>query len=172
LEVVAIRGNIDTRLDKLADPEYNLDAIVLAAAGLERMGWQDQITEYLDSKRMLPAASQGALAIEAREDDQQIKELLQSIDDQETRYQLQAERGFLEELDGDCKVPIGALAEINGSEIRLDGLVASLDGDVLLRDQICGSVDQSKQLGVRLAERLLEQGAGKILRAVRQGTDN
>ncbi|ADL12086.1 hydroxymethylbilane synthase [Acetohalobium arabaticum] len=171
LEVVPIRGNINTRLEKLTAEELNLDAIVLAAAGLIRMGWKDKITEYLDDEVMLPAAGQGALAIEAREDDEEIKTLINKIDDQRTRYILQAERGFLERLDGDCQVPIGALAEIEGEEITLEGMVATLDGQKHLRDQITGSVGEAEELGIELAEELIAKGAEKILQQARQETD-
>lgn len=171
LEVVPIRGNINTRLEKLTAEELDLDAIVLAAAGLIRMGWKDKITECLSDEIMLPAAGQGALAIEAREDDERIKRLINKIDDQRTRHILQAERGFLERLDGDCQVPIGALAEINGEEIMLEGMVATLDGQKYLRNQITGSVSEAEELGIELAEELIAKGAEEILQQARQETD-
>ncbi|MBM7623080.1 hydroxymethylbilane synthase [Sporohalobacter salinus] len=171
LEVIPIRGNINTRLEKLKNGELNLDAIVLAAAGLIRMGWQEKITQYLDYEIMLPAAGQGALAIEARESDTEIRSLINKIDGQKIRYILQAERGFLERLDGDCHVPVGALAEIDGEEITLEGMVATLDGQKYLRNQMTDSIKKAEELGIKLAEDLIDKGAKKILQQAKQETD-
>ncbi|MCK8824445.1 hydroxymethylbilane synthase [Fuchsiella alkaliacetigena] len=171
LEIVPIRGNIDTRLQKLKDDELDLDAIVLAVAGLLRMGWEDKITQYLEPEVMLPAAGQGALAIETRKEDDRINEIVAAIDDQSTKYSLAAERAFLEHLEGDCQVPIGALAEVQGKSISLEGMVSTLDGERYLSGAKEGSVDQAAELGVELAEELIEQGAEEILKRVRQETD-
>jgi len=171
LDIVPIRGNIDTRIKKLQDEELNLDAIILAAAGLLRMGWKDKITQYLEPDVVLPAAGQGALAIETRENDERISEVVAKVDDQETKYRLEAERGFLEYLEGDCQVPIGAFAEVNGNNITLEGMVSTLDGKECLQKTISGSVDEAAELGVKLAKELVEEGAKEILKKVRQETD-
>ncbi|SJZ66626.1 hydroxymethylbilane synthase [Selenihalanaerobacter shriftii] len=171
LDIVPIRGNIDTRIKKLQDEELNLDAIVLAAAGLIRMGWEDKITQYLEPDVILPAAGQGALAIETREDDEKIKEIVSRIDDQETKYRLEAERAFLEYLEGDCQVPIGALAKVEGDNINLEGMVATLDGKETLQATISGIVDEASDLGVKLAKDLAKKGAHQILKKARQETD-
>jgi hydroxymethylbilane synthase len=172
LDIVPIRGNIDTRIKKLKDEDLNLDAIILAAAGLIRMGWEDKISQYVHPEVILPAAGQGALAIETREEDESIKEVINKINHQETKYMLQAERAFLEFLEGDCQVPIGAFAQVEGEEIVLEGIVATLDGAKSLRESISGSVNEAAELGVELAKELVKEGATEILKKVRQETDN
>lgn len=164
LKVRPLRGNIDTRLKKLRDGEF--DAIILASAGLKRMGWSDDVvTEYLPAGLSLPAVGQGALAIECRSDDQELKELLRKIHDEKTFRTVLAERAFLKTLNGGCQVPIAALCrQKQGGDLELSGLVAAPDGRTVLKDSLSGS-DPDK-LGVLLAERLLEQGAGEILNAV------
>ncbi|AGB41202.1 porphobilinogen deaminase [Halobacteroides halobius DSM 5150] len=166
LEVVAIRGNINTRLDKLANQD--LDAIVLAAAGLERMGWEDKITQYLDFPPFIPAVGQGALALEVRKDDQQIKRILSAINHQPTYDVITAERGFLACLDGDCKAPLGALAQIRGDKLTIAGMVAKLDGSRLIKDQVTGLRKDVAKLGAKLGEKLLNQGAKEILAEIKE----
>jgi hydroxymethylbilane synthase len=160
LEIVGLRGNVDTRLRKLDEGE--LDAIVLAAAGLHRLGLTARITEYLDPSFCLPAIGQGVLGLEARADDATtITRVRRALHDEPTALCAFAERAFLLHLQGSCTTPLAAHATLQGTELHLDGLVASLDGTAILRDQLTGPA--SPELGVALAERLLERGAGELL---------
>ncbi|MGM0370407.1 MAG: hydroxymethylbilane synthase [Bacillota bacterium] len=167
LVVEPIRGNIDTRLDKLV--KLDLAGIVLAVAGLERMGWEDKISQYLSPQISIPAAGQGALALETRANDEHIKELLFSVQDQDTIDTVQAERSFLEHLGGDCKTPIGAYAQIEGEKLNLSGMVANENGTKLLRDNLVGSRNEATKIGVDLAQKLIEQGAAEILAEIEEG---
>lgn len=161
ITVHPLRGNLDTRIRKLQTE--GLDAIILAAAGVKRLGLEARITQYLPESIMLPAIGQGALAIEVREDEDATRQLIAPMDHRETRLAVESERAFLSRLEGGCQVPIAAHAKIAGGDIELTGLVAEVDGSVLLRDTITGSVDKHKELGVELANQLLEQGGRKIL---------
>ncbi|TDX51385.1 hydroxymethylbilane synthase [Orenia marismortui] len=165
LEVVAIRGNIDTRIKKLSSED--LDGIILAAAGLERMGWEDKITQYLDPKISLPAVGQGALALEVKRDNYSIKEVIKKINDRDTFDAISAERAFLGYLEGSCKVPIGAYADLEGDSLVVEGMVASVDGSRLLRAKVRGLRSEAKELGVKLAKELVEQGASEILAEIK-----
>lgn len=164
LEIVSLRGNINTRLAKLE--EQQLDAIVLAAAGLERMGWADKITERLSPELCIPAVGQGALAIECRSQDADVRELLSVLEDPATRRIITAERTVLGKLNGGCQIPIGAYAEFEGEELRLTGIVGSADGAILLRETATGT--DPVELGNLIATRLIEKGAGAILEQVRE----
>jgi len=161
LQIVPLRGNLDTRLKKL-DSE-NLDAIVLAAAGVIRMGLKARIASYFDTSFILPAAGQGALGIEIRKDDPLMQKAMTHLDDFETHVSVTAERAFLHQLEGGCQVPIAAHAKINNQTIHLTGMVAGLNGQPLLRDEISGHTDQAVSLGQTLAQQLLKQGAKDIL---------
>lgn len=162
LQVVPLRGNINTRLRKLE--ESDLDAIVLAAAGLQRMGWEDKVSQYLDVDRFLPAVGQGALCVECRADDEEMLGLLQHIHEEELAACVTAERAFLETMEGGCQVPIGGYAQWVGEEIHLSGFVAAPSGRPLLREEISGR--DAVQLGRELGHRLMERGALGILSAV------
>ena len=155
ISVHPLRGNLDTRIRKLETE--GLDAIVLAAAGVIRLGLEARITEYL------PAIGQGALAIEMRRDDDATRDLIAPLDHRETRLAVESERAFLSRLEGGCQVPIAAHARIVGDDVDLTGLVAEVDGSLILRERIKGPVDQHEKLGVELANRLLKKGGGKIL---------
>lgn len=159
LQIEPIRGNIDTRLKKLETD--GLDAIVLAAAGLERMGWEHRISERLDTELCIPAVGQGALGIQCRASDAELIEWLTKIDDADTRRTVLAERAFLETFNGGCQIPIGAHATLNGDRIVMNGIVGSPDGAEVLKETIEGT-DPAK-LGVELAERLIARGANRIL---------
>ncbi len=161
ITVHPLRGNLDTRIRKLETA--GLDAIVVAAAGVKRLGLKAHITEYLPEAIMLPAIGQGALAIETREDDDSIRRLIAPLDHRETRLAVKSERAFLARLEGGCQVPIAARAKIVGDELELTGLVAEVDGSVLLRETITGPVEQHEKLGVELADRLLKKGGREIL---------
>ena len=164
LKIEMLRGNLDTRLRKLRDGEF--DAIVLAAAGLKRMGWVEQITEYLPSEVSLPAIGQGALGLEGRRDDAFVRGILAALDHHPTRTAVTAERALLERLEGGCQVPIAAHATLSGERLRLEGLVASVDGRRLVRDSVEGPVASARELGMRLAEQLLRQGGEAILNEI------
>lgn len=161
LIMVDLRGNLQTRLKKMES--QNLDAIVLAAAGVERLGWQDKITEKLDCSLCLPAAGQGALAIEVREDDELILSLIQGVHDKKTARCVMAERTLLDALEGGCHVPVGALAEEQDEKLYLEAIVGSLDGKVVLREKMYGSCTEPQALGLQVAEHLKKQGAAELL---------
>ena len=164
LRIVMLRGNLDTRLRKLKEGQF--DAIVLAAAGLHRLAWAHEITEYLDPSVSLPAIGQGALGIEGRSDDQFVRSVLDRLNDRATATTVTAERAFLARLEGGCQVPIAAYATLFDGQVMLDGLVAGVDGKTVLRDRIQGSSQDTHALGVQLAERLLARGGDKILRDI------
>ena len=161
LTVQILRGNLDTRLRKLRNGEY--DAVVLAAAGLRRMGWSNEVTEYLPPEVSLPAIGQGALGLEGRREDGFVQELVAPLEHRPTRTAVTAERALLERLEGGCQVPIAAHATIKGDTLIMDGLIASVDGRRLIRDMIQGPVSDARALGMRLAEKLLAQGGDLIL---------
>lgn len=161
-----LRGNINTRIARLDAGEF--DGIILAAAGVERLNLTDRISDYLTPELCLPAVGQGALGIECREDDAELITLLKVLDHPPTRQCVLAERAFNEGLGGGCHVPIAAYAQLQNQQLRLRGLVGKPDGSLVLRDEIIGSSADAEQLGKQLAEKLLSQGAGEILRAVYQ----
>lgn len=165
LEIKWIRGNIDTRLEKLKTEEY--DAIILAAAGLARMGWsKDVVTEFLDTDVCLPAVGQGALAIECREDDNELLGLLEKFTDEATRLAVEAERAFLTKMEGGCQVPIAGFATVNDNkEITFTGLIASPDGKEVYKEQLTGQYPA--ELGERVSMTLTNQGAKKLIDKVK-----
>lgn len=156
-----LRGNVNTRLRKLDDGEY--DAIILAAAGLKRLGFADRIRAELAPEVSLPAIGQGAIGIETRSDDDAVKSLLAPLADEDTTRRVLAERAMNETLQGGCQVPIAGYAELEGDQLYLRGLVGEPDGSKVLRAEIRGPVEDSVSLGVELARDLLKQGAGDIL---------
>ena len=167
-QVVDIRGNLDTRLKKLKT--IPLDAIIVAAAGLKRMGWKDRISDYISPDIMLPAIGQGALGIETRVDDDRSNEIVDFLNSPDSETTIIAERAFLRRLEGGCQVPIAALAEINNRVLTLSGVVGSIDGRIILRDCVEGNSDNPVILGEQLAEKLLDKGAGEILRDIHPAT--
>lgn len=160
-----VRGNIDTRLRKMESGMF--DAIVVAAAGLIRMGWSDRITMRIPADVCLPAVGQGAVGVEIREGDEEMAELAGAINHSKTFASISAERALLKKLEGGCQVPIGALGTVGESELKLTAAVANLDGSKLVRGSISGSPERAEEIGIALAERLLEQGAGEILEEIR-----
>jgi hydroxymethylbilane synthase len=156
-----VRGNLNTRLQKLDNGEY--DAIILAVAGLKRMGMGDRIHQVLPSDISLHAVGQGALGIECRSNDPDILELLKSLEHLPTAQRCDAERAFLRELEGGCQVPIGVNTALQGTQLMLTGLVASLDGQRLIKDSIIGEAEDAEALGTELAKHLKEQGAQEVL---------
>lgn len=168
LEIKWIRGNIDTRLEKLKTEEY--DAIVLAAAGLKRMGWSDDVvTEYLEPEVCVPAVGQGALAIECREDDKELRQLLQSFTNGYTEATVQAERTFLHLLNGGCQVPIAGYAFLDQDEVVLTALVGTPDGKTLLKETVRGK--DPVEVGTDAASRIRQRGGQDIIDSVKEELD-
>ena len=164
LQVANLRGNLDTRIRKLDEKQY--DAILLACAGLERLGYQHRIVERLSVQQLCPAVGQGALGIETRETDHETRSRLQCLHHAATHSAVTAERAFLRRLGGGCQVPIAGHAWVEESRLEMLGVVASTDGQQLFRDQASAPVEQAAELGSQLAERLLASGASHILRAL------
>lgn len=164
LEIVSIRGNVDTRLRKLHDE--NLDAVVLAAAGVKRLGYADRVTEYLPVEVSLPATCQGSLGIQIRRDDDRTRKLIEVFVHRPTAVAVTAERAFLKTLEGGCQVPIAGLAIAEGGRVKMEGLVGSVDGKRIIRERIEGPEEEAEKLGVQLATVILEKGGREILREV------
>ncbi|ADI25889.1 MULTISPECIES: hydroxymethylbilane synthase [unclassified Geobacillus] len=165
LTIKWIRGNIDTRLAKLESEEY--DAIVLAAAGLARMGWGDDvISDYLPFDVCVPAVGQGALAVECREDDDELRQWLSRLNDEQTERAVRAERAFLQQMEGGCQVPIAGYAEADGGMVRLTALVASPDGKEKYKEMVTGADPEA--VGRQAAAVLIEQGAKALIERVKQ----
>jgi len=168
LQVLDLRGNVDTRLRKLREGKY--DAVVLAVAGLVRLGHAEAITQFLPVETMIPAVGQGALCVEVRDGDAAIRSLLARLDHPATRQATEAERAFLRGLEGGCQVPIGAYAEVGDNLVHLRGLIAALDGSRLVRDDLRGPAAGAAGIGTDLAERLLRAGGEAVLEEVRRGS--
>jgi hydroxymethylbilane synthase len=161
LEVVELRGNVDTRLRKVE--EGLVDAAILAAAGLARLGYLERTAELLDTDAMLPAAGQGALTLEARADDAEAIEMASALDHRDTRLAVAAERAFMARLGGGCRLPMAALGVVEGSSLRLRGLIADPEGRRLLRSEVAGPASEAETLGASLAEQLLSRGAAELI---------
>jgi len=161
LSVETLRGNLDTRIRKMEEGRY--DAIILAAAGLRRLGWEAKITEYIPEEMSLPAIGQGALGIEIRVDDPDTREAVSFLNDRDTAFAVRAERGFLKRLEGGCQVPIASYGRTEGDSIFLKGMVGRPDGSEIIRGSARGSASDPEALGVSLAEQLLARGAKEIL---------
>lgn len=158
-----LRGNIDTRVRKLDEGQY--DALVLACAGLRRLGMDGRISVALPASELLPAVGQGALAVEVRADDEPTIEAVSKLDHKFTRLACKAERALLRSLGGGCQLPIAGYAIVREKRIRLDGLVADPEGRQLIRDRVSGSLEEAEELGATLGAKLLEKGAGTLLRS-------
>ena len=164
LVVKDLRGNVNTRLRKLDAGEY--DAAVLAVAGLRRLGFGDRITEVLPKSMILPAVGQGALAIEAREDDAETRELVTFLNDEATVACAKAERAFLARVEGGCQVPVGVYATPEDSGLHVEAVIASLDGKRLYRDHVSGQVKDAETIGTQLADKLLDMGGIDIMHEI------
>lgn len=169
LRVTPVRGNVTTRLRKLE--ELSLDALVLAYAGLHRLGLDHLITQRLPYHICLPAVGQGAIGVEVRAEDGEVLEMVRLLDDPSTRAAVTAERSFLRELEGGCQVPVGALGEVEDGYLTLEGMVATQDGSWLLRDKTAGPLEQAESLGRELAAKLMARGAKDVLQKARQEID-
>ena len=157
LEIRDLRGNVDTRL---------YDAIILAAAGLERLGHGDRISSLIPADICLPAVGQGALAIEARTADKEVRDMLSFLNDLNTKQATDAERAFLGLLEGGCQVPIGVHADVEDENIRIEAIIAALDGSTILRDTINGKADDAVSLGQQLGKKMLAAGGQEILASI------
>lgn len=166
MEMVIIRGNVETRMKKLETE--NLDAVILAAAGLKRLGYADSIVEYLATDLSLPAIGQGALGIECRLDNEEVKETIAFFNHPATSAAVRAERALLWRCEGGCQVPIAAFGEVAGDQLKLTGFIASVDGKISVKDAMTGPASDAEKLGIALAEKLLAAGGHDILKEVYQ----
>lgn len=166
LEIVPLRGNVETRIKKMTSE--TLDGIVLAVAGLRRMGMEDKISEAIDPVILLPAMGQGAIGVEARQFDADVLELVLELDHEETHIALEAERSFLRALGGGCQVPIGAYATLAGGQLTLKAVVGSLDGKQIFKSEKTGVPQNAQDIGESLGREMLEKGAGKLLEEIYQ----
>lgn len=164
LQIVQLRGNLETRFRKLGEKEF--DAMILAAAGVKRLGWQERITECIPAEISLPAIGQGAIGIECRKDDAETNKMIAALNHDETHICVTAERACLTKLEGGCQVPIAAHAVLDGKRLSMRGLVGSVDGKTILRSAAEGSAADAEAIGLRLAEDLLSKGADRILSEV------
>lgn len=167
--LVDVRGNLETRLRKMDEGRFG--AMILAAAGIDRMGYSDQITERISPELSLPAVGQGAIGIETRLDDREVNTMVAAITDDATVAAVTAERALLKLLQGGCQVPIGALGTIEGDTLTLQGVVAALDGLRIFRDQNAGPIAEAESIGIELAKRLLAAGAGEVLAEIRADSE-
>jgi hydroxymethylbilane synthase len=161
LAIVSLRGNLETRLKKIETE--NLQGVILAAAGMKRLGFTERISQYLPIETMLPAVGQGALGLEIRESDNKLREVLARLNHAPTAEEIKAERSFLSHLGGGCLMPIAAFGKLEGDLLTLEGLVASPDGKSLIRDKVRGRIVEAAELGKILAEIILEKGGKKLL---------
>jgi hydroxymethylbilane synthase len=165
LQIVDIRGNLNTRMKRLEESDW--DGMILARAGLTRLGWEKRVTEILPTEVMLPAVGQGALAIEIREDDETTRKLLQPLHDEATAQVVRGERALLRHLEGGCQVPIGTFGRIEKGRFLLEAFIGSIDGTRSVRGDVAGSPSESEQMGIELAMRLLSKGGKEILDEIR-----
>ena len=160
-----IRGNVNSRLKKME--EGYCDAMIMAAAGLQRLGLEEYITEIIDPEVIMPAVSQGAIAIETRLNDPEIDALMEKINHTETWNAITAERAFLARLEGGCQVPLGCFSKVQNGILNLGGFVASVDGKKFIKQNISGEISKGAEIGIQLAENMLEEGAGEILSQIK-----
>jgi hydroxymethylbilane synthase len=166
-EMIPLRGNLDTRLKKLKT--MNLDGIILAYAGVKRLGLEERITEIIPTEISLPAIGQGALGIETRMDGEEVEKQIRFLNDPPSAIAVSAERSFLKKLGGGCQIPIAAFGQIVGSTLQIDGMVGTIDGKRLIRHHLEGTLEEAEFLGIQLAEVLLNKGAEEILEEVYKG---
>jgi len=167
--IVSLRGNVDTRLGKLDSGE--VEAVVLAMAGLRRLGREERVTRALEPAEFLPAIGQGALGLEMRTGDDRVLKAFGFLNHEPTEHRVRAERALLLRLEGGCQVPIAGHAEIEGATITLRGLVAELDGSRVISGRVEGDASHPEKIGVELADRLLREGAGEILKRLLEGNE-
>lgn len=165
-KIVDIRGNVETRLQKMEDGYC--DAMIMAAAGLQRLNLEKYITEIIEPEIIIPATSQGVIAIESRKNDDRIDSFLKEINHPQTWSAIEAERGFLRKIEGGCQVPVGCYTNIEGEKITITGFVAAIDGSEYLSDTESGNIENGKSTGEKLAEKLIAKGASRILSEIRK----
>jgi hydroxymethylbilane synthase len=165
-KIVDIRGNVETRLRKMEDGYC--DAMIMAAAGLQRLNFEKYITEIIDPEVIIPATSQGVIAVESRNDDSRIDSFLSEINHPATWKAIEAERGFLRKIEGGCQVPVGCFTKTEGNSISITGFVAAIDGTEYLSDSETGQQENAELTGVKLAEKLIAKGASRILSDIRK----
>jgi hydroxymethylbilane synthase len=165
-QIIDVRGNIDTRLKKLDESDW--DGIILAKAGVVRLGFAERITEILSFEKMLPAVGQGALAIEIRDGDKVVEDIVRFVHHAQTASVVTAERALLKYLEGGCQIPVGAYAHIHNDIIQLNAVVGSLDGKLLVRGEKKGSIPEADKIGTDLAKELFDMGGGQILKQIRK----
>jgi hydroxymethylbilane synthase len=161
LAIVSLRGNLETRLKKIETE--NLQGIILAAAGMKRLGLAEKISQYLPIETMLPAVGQGALGLQIREADQALGKIVAKLNHAPTAAEVTAERSFLHHLGGGCLLPIAAFGKLEGDKLTLEGLVAAPNGDSIIRDKVRGAITEAEELGKKLAEMIMEKGGKKLL---------
>ncbi|MBI4634436.1 MAG: hydroxymethylbilane synthase [Deltaproteobacteria bacterium] len=161
IEIVPLRGNLDTRIKKVETE--NLDGVILAAAGIRRMGWAKQISQYLPVEMVLPAVGQGVIGIEMRSGDARVKDAVSFLHHETTWFEVSAERAFLKRIGGGCQLPIAAYGKKSGDQLLLRGLVGGMDGRVMVREEVAGPVATNEALGRELAERILSRGGKELL---------
>ncbi|HQO15184.1 MAG TPA: hydroxymethylbilane synthase [Smithellaceae bacterium] len=161
VSIMPLRGNIDTRLKKIETE--NLTGVILAAAGMKRMGYLEKITQYLPVELMLPAVGQGALGLEIRMQDTQLSELCAKMNDEQTAAEVAAERAYLRALGGGCRLPIAAYGLLEGKRLTLEGILAAPNGSTVIRDKVWGEIGQAEELGKKLADLILEKGGKRLL---------
>ena len=161
IEIVPLRGNLDTRVKKIEMD--NLAGVIVAAAGLKRMGWSDRVSQYLPVEMMLPAVGQGVLGLELRSNDRETKDILSFLNHETTWIEVGAERAFLQRLGGGCRLPIAAYGKRQGKQLLLRGLVGGMDGRVMIREEVAGAVENGAMLGSELADRILARGGRQLL---------
>ncbi len=164
-----IRGNVNSRLQKMEDGYC--DAMIMAAAGLQRLGLEEYITEIIDPEVIMPAVSQGAIAIETRLNDPEVDELMEKLNHLNTWNTVVAERAFLAHLEGGCQVPLGCYSRVENGTLNMSGFVASIDGKQYIREDISGEMTKGAELGVQMAEKMLEKGAKEILDQIKSSNN-
>ncbi|MBW6469532.1 MAG: hydroxymethylbilane synthase [Coriobacteriia bacterium] len=169
LDIVDVRGNLDTRMRKAEEGE--VDAVILAAAGITRMGWADRITHYISPDQMVPAVGQGAIGVEIREDDPFMADVCEELTHADTFACVLAERVVMRQLEGGCQVPIGAYARFEDGMLVMDAVVGSVDGKTILRHRLDGPAGHPAMLGMRMVDALLAMGASEILEQIRGAAD-
>jgi len=161
IEIVPLRGNLDTRIKKIETD--NLAGVIVAASGLKRMGWAERVSQYLSVEFMLPAVGQGVLGLELRSQDHETRAAVSFLNHETTWLEVGAERAFLKRLGGGCQLPIAAYGKIQGNQLLVRGLVGGMDGQVMLRDEVCGPLTSGQALGETLADKILARGARALL---------
>lgn len=169
VEIVPIRGNLDTRIRKIVTED--LDGVVVAAAGMRRMGLAKEISQYIPIEWMIPSAGQGVLGIELRKDDKETKDLVAFMNHLDTAIELSAERTFLKRLGGGCQIPIGAICKKQGDRLILRGLLGSVDGSVIISDEVKGFSEDAEKMGRQMGENILSRGGREILEEIYKNSD-